>query len=333
MDADAFLSGLKTIASVKVQNKIVFVSDRTRSDICDLMRKAYKVGIRWNYAAKNPFVDSPAAPDKAKSPERKIWSTHELRRALQECKNPRLFKALILCLSLSLRIGELCALTWDCIDISPESVAEGTAYAHINKQLIRISVAAYNEIDKKGDIFYQFPSFSARYATGKASRQTMLVLKKLKTGSSERRVYLPKSICMLLQEWKETQEKNKKILGSQYYDYGLVFCHEDGRPITEEVVNKDLKKLCQELGVPPIHFHDIRHSSATVKLRLSNGNVKAVQHELGHSTSSMTLQIYTHNQTEDSQEMAQVFETKFLTSVDLARSLPDLKTQTHQQQV
>ena len=37
----------------------------------------------------------------------------------------------------SMRIGEILGLTWDCVDCSDESLADGTASVFINKQLRR----------------------------------------------------------------------------------------------------------------------------------------------------------------------------------------------------
>ena len=39
----------------------------------------------------------------------------------------------------SLRMGEMVGLTWDCVDISEEAIAENRAYIYVNKQLQRIS--------------------------------------------------------------------------------------------------------------------------------------------------------------------------------------------------
>ena len=59
--------------------------------------------------------------------------------------------------SASLRIGELCGLTWDCVDISPEAVEGGTCSIYINKEYQRVSKEAINSLDGK-DILVVFPS-------------------------------------------------------------------------------------------------------------------------------------------------------------------------------
>ena len=53
------------------------------------------------------------------------------------------------------------------------------------------------------------------------------------------------------------------------------------------------KKLLQEADVPHIHFHDLRHSAATILLGMGV-NMKAVQERLGHSDIAITIGLYSH---------------------------------------
>lgn len=39
----------------------------------------------------------------------------------------------------SLRLGELLGLTWDCVDVSEESIERGECCIHINKELQRVA--------------------------------------------------------------------------------------------------------------------------------------------------------------------------------------------------
>ncbi len=51
--------------------------------------------------------------------------------------------------------------------------------------------------------------------------------------------------------------------------------------------------LGHRIHLPHIHFHDLRHSTATFLLSLAI-HPKVVQEILGHSQISMTLDIYSH---------------------------------------
>lgn len=73
-----------------------------------------------------------------------------------------------------------------------------------------------------------------------------------------------------------------------------MFCTSIGTHLnpTSDMLN-ELKKLLQKAGLPDIRFHDLRHSAAT--LLLSEGvHPKVVQELLGHSTISITLDVYSH---------------------------------------
>jgi integrase len=52
-------------------------------------------------------------------------------------------------------------------------------------------------------------------------------------------------------------------------------------------------KVLADAGLPHMHFHDLRHSAATILLAMGV-NIKVVQEILGHSQVSMTLGIYSH---------------------------------------
>ncbi len=50
-------------------------------------------------------------------------------------------------------------------------------------------------------------------------------------------------------------------------------------------------------GVPPIRLHDLRHTWATLALQ-AGIHPKVVSERLGHATTSITLDIYSHVQPE-----------------------------------
>ena len=53
------------------------------------------------------------------------------------------------------------------------------------------------------------------------------------------------------------------------------------------------KRLVKRAGLPPMRFHDLRHSAATILLTMGI-HPKVVQELLGHSQISMTMDIYSH---------------------------------------
>jgi len=56
---------------------------------------------------------------------------------------------------------------------------------------------------------------------------------------------------------------------------------------------RSFDKVIEQAGLPPIRFHDARHTFATLMLELGE-SPKTVQTMLGHSRVAITLDIYSH---------------------------------------
>lgn len=121
--------------------------------------------------------------------------------ALEVCEDDRLKLALNLAFSCSLRMGEVLGLTWDCVDISEEAIAESRAFIYVDKEVQRVEKAAIQELRGK-DVILVFPEESKK-------NKTVRVLKLPKTESSIRKVFLPKSVAeMLVDIHSEIQNEN-----------------------------------------------------------------------------------------------------------------------------
>ena len=83
-------------------------------------------------------------------------------------------------------------------------------------------------------------------------------------------------------------------LDDLYRDQGLFFGSEVGTPINPTNLRKrSFASLLKRAGVPKIHFHDLRHTCATLLLS-RNVHPKYVQELLGHANISITLDTYSH---------------------------------------
>lgn len=79
-----------------------------------------------------------------------------MQHALEVCDDDILSLAINLAFACSLRMGEMLALTWDCIDISEKSIENGNSSIYINKELQRVSRQAVEALDSR-DIIFTFP--------------------------------------------------------------------------------------------------------------------------------------------------------------------------------
>lgn len=104
-----------------------------------------------------------------------------------------------------MREGEILGLTWDNVHISDDDIARDDAYVYIDKELQRASKRSLETLDKK-DVYYIFPPLMP-------NTSTRVVLKKPKTDSSIRKIWLPKTLAYIMREWKSHQDELKGLLG------------------------------------------------------------------------------------------------------------------------
>lgn len=268
-----------------------------------ILKCAFGCAEKWELIASNPF--DKVTPPKHECAKKDIWTSEMIAQALKACEDPKLSLAIQLSFACSLRLGEVLGLQWKNVFISDEDITNDNAHIVIEQQLQRLSKKGIEELNVK-DINYQFPSM-----TGDETGTTVLVLKKPKTESSIRTIWLPKTLAELLQEWKAQQEQYKDFFQEEYHDYDMVICFEDGRPVEHNTIRKGLKKVTEEAGLPPIVFHSLRHTSTTYKLKLNHGDIKATQGDTGHAQADMVTDLYSHILDEDRKVNAQKFDESF----------------------
>lgn len=74
----------------------------------------------------------------------------------------------------------------------------------------------------------------------------------------------------------------------------LVFPSRNGTPFRPgNLLRRYLRPACKLAGLPPVGWHAFRHTHATL-LGDSGGSLKIAQAQLGHSSSAITAEVYTH---------------------------------------
>lgn len=286
------------------------VSDRTIEKVIKLLRCAFGQAIRWEKVSRNPFEKALLVRPEYK--KREIWTADMIRTALDKCRDNKLYVAMSLAFACSMRMGEILGLTWDNVHISESEIENDDAYVYIDKELQRASKTAIDVLGEK-DIYYIFePTIS--------TAATRLILKKPKTESSIRKVWLPKTLALILLDWKRSQESMKCFLGEEYQDFNLVVSLPNGRPCEDRLILNAFYKLREEAGLPRVVFHSLRHSSTTYKLKLNHGDLKATQGDTGHAEIEMITNIYAHILDEDRKVNAQRFENAFYAQPSLHRA-------------
>ena len=264
------------------------ISSSVMTNIHKLLHSAFEQAVLWEYVPRNPFQK--ANVPKSFPSEIPMLTIDDIKMLIRNCDNQILSIAIHLAFAGSLRKGEILALTWNDVDFQNGTIS-------ISKTLKRVRRDAVDALNGK-DILHQFP---AAFDEG----WTVTVLKRPKTKSSIRTVYLPDYVLGVLQEWKETLKPVKRNQPD------LILRYSNGRPLSEETLPRLLEKQLLQQGLPVVTFHSLRHSSISYKLVLTGGNIKAVQGDSGHAQAEMITERYGHIIDTCRKQCAQDFEEEF----------------------
>jgi integrase len=302
---DRYFTKLKTSPSVSQigQGDKKFISSRTIYEINRLLSNAFDRAVEWGEIGKNPITRN-ACPERENKP-REIWDPETAKEALAMCIDINLLACMHLSISCSMRIGEITGLRWSFVSFGDVENNFENAVLQVDSQLQRISTEAFDSLqNKKDNIKLAFPKYNS-------NNRTQLVLKTLKTKSSNRTVWIPNTAAAILWQLKKEQDVLKDVLESEYQDYDLVIAQPNGRPIEPGTMSSLFAQFVHYSNLPPVEFHSLRHLSTTVKLIINKGDIKAVQGDTGHSRASMITDTYAHILDSNRKDAAKRFENEF----------------------
>lgn len=162
---------------------------------------------------------------------------------------------IIFLLLTGLRIGELLGLSWAGVDLDKAELT-------VSRQLVR-------------------------HSDGYAIADT-------KTGIARKIRMIPEAVSILRAQ--RARQKAQRLAAGVSWITGaphddLVFRTPQGRHLLFTTISKYTKRAGEAAGISGLHPHDLRHSYAVAALR-AGMDVKTVQHNLGHSSAAMTLDVY-----------------------------------------
>jgi integrase len=272
------------------------ISPSTIHDIHKVLRCAFNLAVRWEYIAKNPFLNATLPEHREKT--RKILTPSQIRKVLAFTNRPEYYDyyvihcAVQLAIACTMRGGEIGGMQWQRLDVQNSAL-------HIDRVIDRVDRKLMEKLPKMS-ILFKFPNLYP-------GTRTSIVLKQPKTEGSTRTVIVPEAVIEELLVLKRMQEHLKLELGDDgYMDYDLIICQANGRPLMTEHLNKRFKEVLLEMNDPEIDveeivFHSIRHTSATEKLSLSQGDFGAVRSAGGWNSLQMLTRRYANHSFEESQ--------------------------------
>lgn len=128
------------------------------------------------------------------------------------------------------------------------------------------------------------------------------VIQPTKSAKGKRVITIGKSTVEILRKHWENQTLMKLDLGSMLQPDDLIFSQWDGDPLRPNTITRAWNNLAKRLGIKVYRLHDARHTHASLMIKQGQ-HAKVVQERLGHSTISVTMDIYARV-TPDLQEQA-----------------------------
>lgn len=124
-----------------------------------------------------------------------------------------------------------------------------------------------------------------------------------KTETSNRKIDLGPNVMTKLKEWKLACPGN---------ELGLIFPNEAGKPMDHNnLLKRHYELALKAANLPKIRFHDLRHTYASLLIDQGE-NIKYIQSQLGHSSPSVTLNVYAHLMKPSNQQAACRLENTIL---------------------
>lgn len=235
-----------------------------------ILKDMLKICKRRNLIDTNPFIDMEINKNACRPanklndvsrvylPDEQVRFFEALRKEILTYPDNTDCYAISLLFKLGLRIGELCALTWDDIDLE-------TSEIHIHKM-----------------------ETQDEDSTGKM-RSVVVPYTKKKSSYGDRFLPLSEYELDIFQKVKAINEEN------HYKDGNFIFCDEYGRTRIREIDNR-IRKLCNQADIAPVKSaHDVRRTVAT-QMHMQGIPIRIIQEFLGHSDTKTTWGYIVNNQ-------------------------------------
>lgn len=217
---------------------------------------------------------NPAAAIKRPAIERKdaaYLTREQVSVLLSACREDRLYPLFALMVGTGLRRGEALGLHWQDVDLDNGQV-------RVRWTLSRV--------------------------------QGALAVSEPKTDRSRRVVPLPAPVVDELRAHKARQAAERLAIGAAWRDLGAVFATEAGGYLEPRNVLRRFEQIASGAGLSGIGLHTLRHSAASALIEAGT-HMRVLQELLGHSTFSVTADIYSHVGVTQQREAADRLATAF----------------------
>ncbi len=256
------LTSLNLIVMQDAINKLCSDNARKNSKkiLVDMLEKAIDTDLLTKNTAKQIVTDL----DKKEKKERRVLTIGETKQFLTQADGTFYYNLFVLALETGMRIGELCGLQWEDVDLK-------------NKMLFVNHTLCYFSNDGK----YIFEMHDTKTNNGKRTipltERAIRALKRQKIQKQEIRI-------------------KGKAAPEGYED--LVFVTKNNKPTQQFLVQESMGLIIKKIQEDNTNFdtftpHTFRHTFAT--RALENGmQIKTLSRLLGHGDIQLTMNLYCH---------------------------------------
>lgn len=238
------------------------LSTKSIRDTHGTLHRALQQAVELDYIKINPS-DRCRLPRIEKT-DIKPMDSQQIGAFLHVIKGNRYERLFMVDLFTGLRMGEILALSWDCVDF--------------DKGTLRV--------------YRQLHQVKGRYIFGTLKND------------KPRALTVAPSVLEVLKEQRAQQRLWKMAAGPVWENTeNLVFTNEIGGHLSPNSVRTALHRCTESIGVEGFRFHDLRHSYAVTSLQAGD-DLKTLQSNLGHHTAAFTMDVYGHVTQEMQQQSA-----------------------------
>jgi integrase len=222
-----------------------------------ILSTAFYDAIKWQRLSFNPckHVELPHAEQH----EGPVLTGEQALHLMDTAKGHALECFVTIALATGMRRGELLGLKWADIDMEQKTLRVTCTLAQVHDE------------------------------TG--TYRTIETTPKSKAG--KRTIRLAQFAMNVLKEHRMRQLEQRLQTGVTWQDADLIFCKANGEHLALTTLERHFRKLLKLADLPEMRIHDLRHSAATLLLKMGV-SLKVIQEILGHSNFSTTANLYAH---------------------------------------
>jgi integrase len=247
------------------------LAPRTTRMVHTALHKALSQAKAWGIIRDNPAEI--AKPPKAPDRETPMLQPDQAAELLESLRGKPLYLLASLALGTGMRRNEMLGLRWQDVDLDGARLTIEQA----------LEQSAAHGIRVKGP----------------------------KTKRGRRTISLPAHlVAELRQHWREQQEQRLAVGLGKAPEGSPVFAAVDGRHLSPNAITKAWPVAMAAVGTPAVTLHSLRHTHASMLIN-AGLDILTISRRLGHSSPTITLNVYGHLIHGGDDRAAQIMEAAF----------------------